>query len=772
MNRRILWQDLKWNKTVTSTLFLFMVLAALLIASASSMAAELLGSVGSLFEQSKAPHFVQMHSGDINQSQIDAFTSAHEQIIGQQTVEMLNVAGKDITLGRGNNTEADSVMEIAFVEQNPDFDFLINLSGQKASVSKGEVGVPVYYMQQNQLQVGDTIRINCGNSFLELTITCFVRDVQMNPSIVTSKRFLINGDDYQTIKNTAGTSEYLIEFLLKDSADVGTFEQQYANSGLPKSDTAVTYTLYQMLNALSDGLVIAVIILIGLLLIFISMLCLRYVILGALEEDVREIGIMKAVGLNNKDIRGIYTRKYMAMAGLSVLLGYLLSYPVQKILLKNITLYMGMSRRTVWNYLIPLIGSILVFLIILTTVRIILRRLKRLTVIESLNLGLAAGGPKRKRQMRLRRSPVKNVNLFMGLQDIWLNLKSYLLLGFTYIVCVFLAITPVNLYTTLSSPDFVTYMGAGISDIRIDIQSEHPQITYEKIAETLSADPDIEQYTAFVTGTCQALNSLGEFITIKVETGDFSIFPVTYMDGRAPESEQEIALSAMNAEELGKNIGDTLVVASRGQETEMMVCGLYQDVTNGGKTAKTLLPADKNNILWYVINIDTKKETDIEAKKAEYTQLFQEARTLDMEDYLSQTLGAVTGQVRLAALCAVIISILIGILITAMFFRMILARDASQIGIMKNLGFSRKDFIFQYVSRAFLVFLAALFIGTLGVWGIGQNLAGLLFSMMGASKVTFIVNPLLSYLLCPALLAFCIIATAFLCSRSIGRKKA
>lgn len=53
-----------------------MLKAALLVADAAGIIAELPGAVDSLFAKSNAPHFVQMHAGKIDQSAID---SGHTQ---------------------------------------------------------------------------------------------------------------------------------------------------------------------------------------------------------------------------------------------------------------------------------------------------------------------------------------------------------------------------------------------------------------------------------------------------------------------------------------------------------------------------------------------------------------------------------------------------------------------------------------------------------------------------------------------------------------------
>ena len=60
------------------------------------------------------------------------------------------------------------------------------------------------------------------------------------------------------------------------------------------------------MNILSDGIVAAVMILVVVLLVMISALCLRFTMIAAMEEDYREIGVMRAIGINYKDIGKLY----------------------------------------------------------------------------------------------------------------------------------------------------------------------------------------------------------------------------------------------------------------------------------------------------------------------------------------------------------------------------------------------------------------------------------------------------------------------------------
>jgi len=109
--------------------------------------------------------------------------------------------------------------------------------------------------------------------------------------------------------------------------------------------TAITYSLLKLMNSLTDGIVAVVIILIAILLILIAALCLRFTMLATIEEDYREIGVMKAIGIHSRDIRRLYLTKYVVIAAAACMCGYVLSLFVGGIFTGNITLYMGGAEK-------------------------------------------------------------------------------------------------------------------------------------------------------------------------------------------------------------------------------------------------------------------------------------------------------------------------------------------------------------------------------------------------------------------------------------------
>ena len=117
----------------------------------------------------------------------------------------------------------------------------------------------------------------------------------------------------------------------------------------------------------------------------------------------------------------------------------------------------------------------------------------------------------------------------------------------------------VNMYNTMNSAEFTTYMGIGKSDMRMDLRrTDRSQKTLIKLQEELKNDREIDKSAAYITSSYQVKNAEGTWDYLNIETGDYSVFPLNYLEGSAPDQEGEISLSHANASQdgLNKKVGD------------------------------------------------------------------------------------------------------------------------------------------------------------------------------------------------------------------------
>ncbi len=435
MKELLIRNDCENNKLAAAAIVCFMAVSAALTGLSVLLFSSLLNSIDRLMETAETPDFLQMHSGEIDVSALEAFSAAQPGIDRMQISAFLNLENGELSLG--NHSLADNSQDNGLSVQNSSFDYLVDPAGNRIRVSPGSVFVPICYRDEYEIKTGDLMRIGTQ----ELTIAGFLRDSQMNSMMASSKRFLVNEQDYERLKSL-GDEEYLIEFKLQKGEDVNAFATAYGDAGLPCNGPAVTYPLIRLMNALSDGMMILVILLVSVVILAISILCVRYILLTSLEKDKREIGMMKAIGISRADIHSLYFSKFLILSVIGAVIGMFCALAVSVPMRRQMNDLYGIPDNTGLIYLLSAAGILAVEGLILLSVHRTLRTADSLSAVEAM----------------------------YGIGRFESRKNRYLFIAVITAAAAALILIPQNIASTLASPRFVTYMGVGSSQVRIDIR--------------------------------------------------------------------------------------------------------------------------------------------------------------------------------------------------------------------------------------------------------------------------------------------------------------
>lgn len=101
MKSRMIWNDIARNKAVALMLLLFVSAAAMLLSSAAVLGANLSGSIDRLMQDARTPHFMQMHTGELELDRLEAFAAEQAQVSQFQVVRFLNMDNDSIEINGG-----------------------------------------------------------------------------------------------------------------------------------------------------------------------------------------------------------------------------------------------------------------------------------------------------------------------------------------------------------------------------------------------------------------------------------------------------------------------------------------------------------------------------------------------------------------------------------------------------------------------------------------------------------------------------------------------
>lgn len=769
-------RDFSRNRGITAALVVLMMLSVMLATASAGTLVRLIGASGDLMEQAQAPHVAQLHVGAFDQAEVDRWVAGRPEVAHHQTMLLLGIDGANLLFD--GEAQTASIQQNSLVVPNTQRDLLLDLDNRPITqVEPGTIVLPVYHQLVGDLEVGDTVRITGPGGFAkDLTIAGFARDSIMNPAIASSKRLAVAPSDFEEVRAHTGEVEQLVEFWLHDPATQSAgFQKDYQDAQLPQAGQMVDSRTFRLLTMIGDGMVAAVVILVSMLLLVVGVLCLRLSFLTAVEQDYREIGVLKAIGVAPRDVRRIYLTKYALLAGIASLLGLVGGLVLIPLLTRNITRYMG-SASGLATWIVPTLAAVLIFGVLVLFMLVLLRRFNRISAVTALRAG--ATSQPRATRLRLHRSRLP-VQLRLGTMDVLGRWQVYLLLFFVFAVSTFIMIVPVNSATTATAPGFINYMGIGTVDLRLDLRHEDAtsRQQFERAVEQLGSEPDVAAISPMITTRHETVDRDGIAASLYIENGDHRLLPLTYADGRAPTDRTEIAMSLLALHQSGREVGDRVPITVGGQVNDLTIVGSYQDITHGGTTAKSVLPTDGEEVMWYVIGVRLVAGTDATAMALDDGERLAPARVAAIEQWQDQTLGPISDQITIAAGVSAVVAIALAVLMTALFARMLLARDEGPIAIQRAIGMDDGGLRRQYLTRILLVLLVGVVVGTVAANTLGERLFNLMFEALfggfdmlfqGTSRIDFAINPLLAYVLLPAALLGAVTAATVASSRSIS----
>ena len=724
MDKKLFYADIREHKLLTFSIVFFMTISSALFALTLLLSSDLLTSIDCLMKKAGTPDYLQMHAGDIHEEEIRRFAEENPDVEEYQILTFLNLEGSMIRLN--GNTLENSTQDNGICVQSKSFDFLLDLKDELIEAKEGEIYVPVCYRNTYGLQEGDPVLIGTQ----KFRIAGFLRDSQMNSMMASSKRFLVSESDYRRLQ-PAGQEEYLIEFLLRAEADKGKVASAYAQAGLPANGPAITRALIRMMNAISDGMTVLVVFIMSVVMLLIAMGCIHFLLLLRLMEDRKEIGLLRAVGYDGSAVRKIYLKRYSFFAGIGAVIGISLAYAMKEPLQAQMQELYGRGDGGSIVFLMGVFGALLNQGILLLSVRKTLGRELKGTVLSGMQGALYKKG---------------------AFQE-W---KQYALLFIVIAAGTFLIVIPQNLVSTISSESFAAYMGIGCSQLRMDIrQSEDILGQSMKAEEMLGREAAVEKEGMLIAKVYDRLMEDGSYQKVNVELGDHSVFPVAYHKGRQPEKNGELAVSYLLAQDHGLTPGDKITLLTNGKEKDYLICGIYSDITNGGKTAKALWQEDNEPVSWSVCYFSLKEGTDRETWMREWEQKLAaegiKADVVDIQEYVRDTYGPTIEQVRLAAGAAAGMAVSVIFWVTFLLVKLWVEKDRYEISLKRALGFTAMEIKKTYFAKFTVITILAALAGIVSGHYLGQSLLGIILRSMGAAGFRFLISGKIVYIAIPLL---------------------
>lgn len=771
MYLQILKKDLKRKKTMNIILLIFVILAATFIASSANNIITVSNAVDNFFEKAGAPdHWLAAtREADVKRFEELAAENGYDYHVSRLIqIEPKNVTVDGEKMGYSNTLTISGLGGIKIFDKNNE---------EITKVNDGEIYVPSIFFQstENDYHEGGKIYINQGGIEKEFTIKGYTKDALFGTAMTQMTRFLVSENDLKLFES---------EGVVLSSVEIYTKDEDFKDK-LNSLDLNITFLVdYPMIKMMyfMDMLIAAILLVVSVCLILISMVILRFIINFTITEEFREIGVMKAIGIKNSAIRGLYIVKYLAISIVGTAIGLGLSIPFGRVMISGVSQKIIISGED--NFFVNIAAAVIAGAAVVLFSYFCTRKVRRFSPIDAIRSGETGERFKKKGILRLGSSHMPTI-LFMALNDIFGGIKSYVSMIIIFILGTLLVIIPVNTINTLRSDNLITLFNMAKSDhiismeLLFDPDEDNKANVERKFSEIRDMfaqngiEVDVFQEIMFRSNVKKGdkmTNSLTFIGMGQVKTDDY-----VYIDGTAPQNVHEVALTYITADQIDARIGDDVEI-NVGEDTKTYtVTGVTQSMNNMGEGVRFY--QDEQLDFRYAggsfgiqVNYrDNPDKTALAERKELLEELYPDGKIYTPGEYISYMIGDVAAQ--LDSMKMLILGVVLGInmLVAVLMVKSFITREKSEIALLKAIGFKNISLTLWQTMRIGIVLLVSVITGALLSSPLSPLIITPIFRMMGAYRIEFEIRPLEVYGIFPLIVLSLTALAAFFSAQGLRK---
>ena len=648
---------------------------------------------------------------------------------------------------------------------------LYNEKDRPFAVDTGCMAISLDLADTTGIRIGDEIQITTQLG----TIYAFrVSDIYKTAWNMSSEELIIADADYEKLKTQEPYRFW--ELLLKTDSTVSAKSIEdsigdldspasfivYENS--PKKDS--TFMILTTVSYFLMGLSLAI--------ILIMLITIRYMMLAAIRREEKEIGMMRAIGVDSLRYRWMFCATYICFAFIGGIAGITGGAALAKYVLRRFCKNDVLTDPYLVEK-IALVVSLTLILLIIVFAAIVMRRIQKISVIEVIHGSNIGERFEKLNRMDLYRSEKGKVPSFLAVSDLVNGFAKYAFLIVSYMLAAFILLTVFNLNHTILSKEYQKNQLQLEMDLMVTLGGDLWEYYYQKggdlegaynaFAEDANKE-GIPLSIRYFKGTgATILGSDGTELEATFYFGDTENEDLPLQKGgKLPVRDNEILMSTSTAKREGYKIGDEITleleeydedrIGSHTVQRKFIICGLVDLYENGEVTliaGKEYTGAVKSFL--HITNYH------LEAPESEHGFYIQKLKDCygaeyfkTTEEYLRRSYSYITMILDALKVVFSVISAFILLLNTTLYTTVDMAAETPDIALLKCSGFTDKDIRKWHMLRMALILVLAMLLAYVLEYTAGNLIVAKIYEIFDATGVRLYSDPVECIVIIPAII--------------------
>lgn len=607
-------------------------------------------------------------------------------------------------------------------------------------IAPGEIYVSPSIASMFGVQIGDIITFPIGrnNTDDSFAVKGWFEDPFMGSSMIGMKGFLISEQDYNEIKgmiansghNALARTGYMLHISKEENSTLSAVQ---LNASLNENTSLSNYVEFVHSRAAISGFMLTLQnVFTGLLLAFVvillvvSLVVLSHNIGSTIEQDYRNMGILKTMGFTVKKLRALQLLQHLTgiLAGMAA--GILLAIPVSSFISRMTVTTTGLLIPASLPVELCLFTFFVILCLLGGFIWIKTGKIGNITPLQAIRGRTAYVAEGRGKWLPVRQ---KGLEFWMALRQLFTGKKRYISACLVAMLLVFFAslLGRINVWLGPGGEGLMNAFNP--ADLHIAVQPMG-ETGMDEVEQTIGKYTDVtDRYMLGMPNV--SVNGIDYTANVITDPQRFHL-----LAGRTCQNPNEVVLTEFVAADLGVQIGDAITVASSLGSEEYTVTGIYQCANDmGANIGMNREGYDRigkeSPTMWCTHYFLANPEL-----QPQIMQALEDAYGGDV--YLHE--NSWPGLYGILSAMHLMMSFLYGVvavfvlIVTLLTAGKLLFAEQKDLGIYKTLGFSSAQLRFSFALRFGLVSLAGSLLGIALSAVLTDPLVSLLMRMEGISN--------------------------------------
>lgn len=605
------------------------------------------------------------------------------------------------------------------------------------------VYLPVLYGGEGNHRIGDIVTFTIGGEELALTVRGYFNSAMAGSHNCAVTEFLVTEDVYRELAQKPYLyPSTLVSVRIRDVDDCQNYEAMVKNlisvdyPGVRACSNS--YTLVAQSRYISQSICSGIISAMAFFILLIALVVIASNVSNYIRENMKNLGALKAVGYTGRQLAGILLGQFVGIAlvtaGAGAGLSYLLFPAVNDMMMSQT----GIPYRLRFLPLPYLAVMGLTGAAVGLAVWLSARRIKKVEPITALRQGIQTHSFQR------NYIPLEGAHgpltLSLAMKNTCAGIRQNVTVCITMLVLslviAFSGLMWRNMLVDIKP--FTDLIVGEAADSCLNVSSAREQ----EFLEALGKDGRVEK--VYLYHSIELRHVGGQALTANL-TDDFSKVnnPGVVFEGRYPKYDNEMAIAAKYAREQGLEIGDEVTLTADGHEAEYLITGFTQISNQLGKDC--LLTRSGYQRMGRLLNasyyINVRAGTDVDAFNEEIAGQFPGDihAAFNIRTVMEGTSAVYVSMMRTIVAAILVLSVCIVAFVLYLLVRTMLNSKKRDYGIMKALGFTTGQLVCQtalsFMPAVVLSLALGLTVSALSING----LTALFLQGIGIVKCSFIV---------------------------------